>query len=103
MTALDSSSLSHWEMIANVGAWLVIVGVAGEGFEIALKIIGHRVRNEKFLSWYKKREFSIEVWGAVFWALLVAGLAIELKGGHEAKKIMLRENDRLNLETANAR
>ena len=95
MSELDSSLLKHWEFVADLGTWLVIIGVAGEGIEIALKILEHRCSNIRFLDWFKKHEFSIEVWGAIFWLMVVVGLLMELKGSHKSKEITDKENTRL--------
>jgi len=66
MVALDSSVLKFWEALADWGTWLVIIGVAGEGIEILLKILERKCKNEKFSGWYKKRDFAIEPWSGVF-------------------------------------
>jgi len=100
MSAIDSESLNSFEWLADFGTWLVIIGVAGEGVEIVLKVLQHKLTNEKFLAWCKNHEFSIEIWGALFWLMVVIGLAVEFRYGHKAKTITDRENARLTQNAA---
>src|SRR5260221_14525485 len=98
MFFFHSTSALVWERIADVGALLVIVGVVGEGLEIAIKVAEHaqpkyprlkawiekpKIRNKvnfsKWLQWCKIHELRIEVFGFIFWALVVLGLVVELK------------------------
>jgi hypothetical protein len=95
MNTADASSLKFWEGLADVGTWLVIIGVAGEVVEIVLNILKHILKNKKFLDYHKKHKFCIEILGMVFWLMVVVGLCVELKGGHESKKISVAENSRL--------
>jgi len=81
----------------------VIIGVAGEGVEIVLKIMQHKLTNENFLAWCKLQEFAIEIWGAVFWIIVVIGLAVEFRYGHKAKTITDAENVRLIQNAAELR
>jgi hypothetical protein len=101
MSVIDAASLKSWESFADLGAWLVIIGVAGEGGEIVLKILKHKLKNMCFLGWYNKHEFSIELFAAVFWIMVVVGLAMEFRGNHKAKTITDRENVRLTQNAAN--
>ena len=95
MSAIDSASLNSFERWADFGTWLVIIGVAGEGVEILLKILQHKLTCKTFLLWCERHEFSIEIWGALFWIMVVAGLAVEFRYGHKAKTISDAENVRL--------
>ena len=102
MSIVDSASLKFWELVADIGTWAVILGVAGEGLEITVKILEHKCKNEKFLAWCQKHKFSIEIWGGIFWAIVVLGLATEFKGNHESQKITGAENARLTTQAAKA-
>ncbi len=48
MVPADSALLESFESLADWGAMLVIIGVAGEGVEIVLKICNHKSKNERF-------------------------------------------------------
>jgi len=87
---------------------MVVIGVAGEGLEIAIKIatvLQSKVerfkcwlansRSEKLLKWCHENELVIESWGLFWWAVVVLGLLIEVQGNHEARKISDRENSQL--------
>lgn len=102
MTALDLASLSWWETVADIGTWLVIVGVAGEGIEIVLKIIEHKSKHQGFKHWYEKYEFSIDVVGGIFWMMVVIGLLMEFRGSHESQRIVQTENTRITQEAGEA-
>lgn len=95
MSAADASLLNFSESIADFGTWLVIVGVAGEGIEIVLKILRHKWETGCFANWHDRHEFSIEILGAIFWLMVVAGLAIEFAGNHQSKIILDRQNAEL--------
>jgi hypothetical protein len=95
MTALDSASLKSAEALADWGTWLVIIGVAGEGIEIAIKICEHKVKNEGFSAWCKKHNFAIEIWGGIFWLMVVVGLGMEFRGNHKSQQIVQNENTRI--------
>lgn len=67
------STLSEyvWEFSKrHPGIVLVVVGVAGEGVDIFVKIF--------FKEWSKKRELGIEIIAAIFWAMVVFGLTLEM-------------------------
>jgi hypothetical protein len=95
MSAEDAALLKFSESVADFGTWLVIIGVAGEGIEIGLKILRHKLKNENFLGWCNRHEFSIEIWGAIFWLMVVAGLAVEFSGNHDGKIVLDRQNAEL--------
>jgi hypothetical protein len=61
MTAADAASLNSWESMADFGTWLVIIGVAGEGLEIGIKICEHKIKSDRFSAWCEKHEFSIDM------------------------------------------
>jgi hypothetical protein len=103
MTAIDSASLESFERLADIGAWLVIFGVVGEGLEIALKICDHKCKNERFLNWYKKHDFCIEIWGGIFWIIVVGGLVMELRYSGKAQMLVKKENSRITQEATDAR
>jgi hypothetical protein len=98
---LDSSSIKVWEVFAEVGTWMVIIGVAGEGVELALKLIKSKVK--KCETWCAKHELMIDALGAFFWMMVVFGLAVEFKGNHNAKSLEDRANAILNNEAGLAR
>jgi hypothetical protein len=90
-----SSSLSFaWDFSTRHPAIsLVFLGVLGEGVEIVSKVF--------FEHWYKKYERPIEIIGAVFWIVVVIGLAFEIPeasridketSGIEAENLVLRSN-----------
>lgn len=95
MFSLDAVSLKVWESVAEWGFVLVFVGVAGEGGEIVAKLF--------FKNSFKKRERAWDICSAVFWLVLVVGLAVELIGTHMATRIADRENARLTKEASVAR
>jgi hypothetical protein len=103
MTAAVSSSLSSWEMLADWGTLLVIIGVAGEGIELALKILDRKSKSERFKNWYKRHEFSIEICGVIFWMMVVVGLVMEFRGNHKSQQIVKVENTRITEEAGEAR
>lgn len=70
---------------------LVLIGVIGEGVEIVAKLF--------FEHWYKKHEKKFDKIGAVFWIVVVIGLALEIP---DAAKVE-RENANLNREAGDAR
>src|SRR5581483_4401369 len=98
----DASSLEFWETIADVGTVLVMVGVTGEGLDIVLKICKRKVKNARFHNWLEKHDFAIEIWGAIFWIMVVVGLAIEFKGNHKAQQIVTVENTRMRQKAGDA-
>ena len=57
---------------------LVLVGVLGEGVELALKIWREEL--------YKKHERKIDVVGFIFWAIVVIGLAWEIPDASKSDK-----------------
>src|SRR5690348_16276305 len=94
---------------------MVIIGVFGEGMEIALKLIaGLSEKATKVgkspkawmhtcAQWHQKHEVLVDFVGGVFWLMVVAGLAMEFDGNHKVKIIEQAENTRLNTEASNAR
>lgn len=102
MSAIDASSLNFWETVADVGTWFVIIGVAGEGLEILLKLRRHKSKNEKFLTWYAKHDFAIEIIGGICWLMVVVGLGIEFEGNHKSQQIVKNENTRITKEAGKA-
>src|SRR6185295_11554478 len=105
MTIADAASLSSWELVADLATWAVIIGVAGEGGEIALKFLKLRFEKKqkhnpslipaKHIEWIDRHEVGLEVGGGLFWALVVIGLIFEWHGSHESKRITDREARRL--------
>lgn len=93
MTALDLSSLKIWESVGEWGFVFVWVGVAGEGVEIFIKLFRPNL--------YDRKKFCLDVIGAIFWMILVAGLAVEFWGNHKAMRIADAENARLHVFAAN--
>lgn len=90
MSFFEFSSRNGWEAFADVGTWMVIVGVAGEGIEIGIKLFE---RKYKWLEkWYDKHELAVDIFGAFFWFVVVLGLVIELKGNGEARIFADKEN-----------
>jgi len=82
--------LKIWEVCASIGFWLVIIGVVVEGVEHFVKF----PRKDSL----KKRHIE-----KIGWLILVAGLAMEFFGQHQAKRIADRESARLTKEAAQAR
>src|SRR5438067_1363896 len=104
MTLLDTTSLKTWEFIADAGTWMVIIGVAGEGLELIVKVVERKWPCGKCAQWSHKHEFLIQgALGSAFWIMVVLGLGIEFRGNHNAKQIEDKENTRLNLEAGIAR
>lgn len=107
-----SDSVEVWETFAEIGTWLVVIGVFGEGFEIAIKLakglkakqlkISSWLAKSRGLEWCEKHEMTVELFGAVCWALVVGGLVIEVRGSHNAQKISGRDNAQLHLQAATA-
>jgi hypothetical protein len=98
MTFMDSSSLTFWEIISEVGFILVIVGVVGEGAELVVEWIKrHEPEGTR-----KKRKWLLPVETLSF-VILVVGLALEFLGSHEAMRIADAQNASLNKEAADAR
>lgn len=99
MTALTSGLLSSWELYADVGLWMVVVGVAGEVVEIGIKHIEQgrflEHRGIQFNEWSKSHALEIEFLGFVFWILVVIGLVMEWRGSHKASGIRQDEIIRL--------
>jgi hypothetical protein len=96
MSAADAASLSFWESVADWGTWLVIIGVIGEGLEIALKVLEHKFTKNRCLKWCEHHKFWIDVvFAGLFWIMVVFGLLMEFRGSHKAQEITLRENSRL--------
>jgi hypothetical protein len=95
MTALDSSSLKFWEVVGLWGFIFVWVGVAGEGVEIFIKLFQRKL--------YERKKFCLDVIGAVFWIVLVIGLAVEFLGNVKAMRIADSINSRLDAEAGQAR
>jgi len=99
MTDLDASSLKFWESFSEFGFWLVIIGVFGESVDLLSKWVVRRRKTplpEKIEKWLLPVE-------SFFWVILCIGLAMEFRGGHNAKQIADRENARLNGEAGQAR
>src|SRR3989442_871391 len=95
MNILDSESLKMWEAVADLGFKGVIFGVAGEGVEICIKLFAKK--------WWNKWQRPLEIIGAIFWMILVVGLAVEYKGNKEVVKLIDAENGRLDREAGMAR
>lgn len=95
MTSETYELLNAWESYADVGSVMVIVGVAGEGVEIAVKFL--EKKNERLREWYERHELSIEFVGFVFWVMVVVGLGVEWRGNHKSSGI--KEDDRARLTT----
>src|SRR4051812_45056634 len=94
MSPEDALSLSRWELVADVATWAVIIGVAGEGIELILKLLKHFNKLPEFCIKY---DFWIDtVAGIFFWMMVVGGLVFELRGSHKVKVISDRENARIN-------
>ena len=72
MTFMDSSSLTFWEIISEVGFIMVVVGVVGEGAELVVEWIK---RHEEGGT-RKKRKWLLPVETLSF-VILVVGLAME--------------------------
>jgi len=64
---------------------MVIIGVAGEGVEIGLKLLRNRIR--RIGHFFEKHELEIDFVGSVFWILVVIGLGMEWRGNHRASQI----------------
>ena len=79
---------------------MVIIGVAGEGVEIGLKIFKRKCK--RLRQWYGKHEYGIDIIGGIFWVFVVAGLAIEFKGNNKAREIGARENAKLSGDAGRA-
>jgi len=90
-----SSFASWWSNFADFSAGVVTIGVVGEAIELTPKIIKavqnwrvfikQRARFESLLKWFEKHEHALDIWGGVFWALIVLGLAGELLGSISAR------------------
>lgn len=95
-------SKAFWELVANWGAWAVIIGVFGEGGEILVKIITLQCEKKKtgqaFLAWRHKWEVWIEIFGIACWMLVVAGLAIEHSASGRVQEISAEESRQLTRE-----
>lgn len=109
MSGSELETLRRWEIFADIGTWMVIVGVFGEGLEIGLKLIAGLSKESSkpwmrtCASWHHKHEVSVDFVGGIFWLIVVAGLAMEFEGNHKVKIIEQAENTRLNTEAGNAR
>jgi hypothetical protein len=116
MLFFHSESAHTWETIAEIGTTLVIVGVIGELPEIGVKLIkslesrwrwfkswiAKPSRVKTCFNWCEKHELEIDIVATVAWVLVVVGLAVELGGSHEAKKIEDAENALLHKEAGQA-
>jgi hypothetical protein len=105
MSAADAASLRFWESVADVATWAVIIGVAGEVIEILLKFLklkfdkrrksDPQLHPPKHIEWIERHDIGLEIFGGVFWMLVVLGLIFEWRGSHKAKDITDREARRL--------
>ncbi len=95
---MDSSSLTFWEIISEVGFIMVVVGVVGEGAELVVEWIK---RHEEGGT-RKKRKWLLPVETLSF-VILVVGLAMEFLGSHKSMRIADADNARLNKEAGHAR
>lgn len=107
MTTLDSSALSAWGALADLGCFLVIVGIVGESAELLVKW-GKKKRfrdgfslrfDEKnrrklvlLIKVIKPKILPVET---VFVGMVVTGLAIEFLGTHKANGILYKNNSDL--------
>ncbi len=83
---VDSEMLVlSWEHFADVGAYFVIAGVAGEGLELLIKLFGWRF--EKLRQWSKRYEPLIDFVAFLFLMMVVGGLWMEVRGSHNASAI----------------
>jgi hypothetical protein len=98
MTFMDSSSLTFWEIISEVGFIMVIVGVVGEGIELVVEWL----ERHKPEGTQKKPQWLLPV-ATLSFVILVVGLAMEFLGSHNAMRIADSQNARLNKEAADAR
>jgi hypothetical protein len=87
----------HWLYVSEFvkrhpGTTLVLIGVLGEGVELGLKFWRKQL--------YEKYEHKIEMFGFVFWAIVVIGLAWEIpeaaKTDREAQSFRLSSAETLN-------
>jgi hypothetical protein len=72
---------------------MVVIGVAGEGFEIVTKVARHR--SKKVQDWYSKHEFKIDITSSAFWIFVVLGLMIELWANTQGRILADKENAQL--------
>lgn len=95
-TSATSELLISWELYATVGSVMVIVGVAGEGVEIAVKFL--EKRNERLRAWYERHALTVEFVGFVFWVMVVIGLMMEWRGNQKSTAIKEDETAELTKE-----
>jgi hypothetical protein len=103
-----SSSSDFWANVADISATFVVVGVLAEILELAPKIlkaglhlkwgfvIKRKTQIQFKLDWFDKHEHWMDVWGFLFWMIIVAALAGELLGERIA-----RHFDSLTIEDLN--
>lgn len=103
MSATDSALLSAASFWYAIGEWLVIVGVALEGFEIIRRLASKTRPHSIIEPWYPTSDSKIEpkwvkVIGDCGWFILVIGLVVALKFHFRIADISARENGRLMAE-----
>jgi len=97
MTTLDSASLKYWELVADWGTKLVIIGVAGEGVELLVKCFESSLKKkQQWRHFFHKADPWINTVGGIFWIMVVLGLWAEFRGNHMAKVILDKDNAELH-------
>lgn len=96
MPSPETTELAHAKFLAEMGVWLVIIGVAGEGVEIVIKLATRKLHfKESFWHW-------LDVISAIFWIMVVVGLVIEQKGSNRVAEINERDNAELHFKASEA-
>ena len=96
---LDSSSLRYWELVSEIGFVAVIIGVVLEVVDLSAKWY-ERYRGRELPRRFHRWILPIETIG---FCVLVAGLAVEFLGSHNAMRIGDDLNSQLNAEAGQAR